>query len=298
MLPAMPSHLHEVFIEMFRERPVLAAELLREPLHGLVPDFRAAHVSPGDLTDVAPTEYRADAVVTLDGDADPVLAVVVEVQLRVDPRKRQTWPAYVATAHARLRCPVVLLVICRSQAIADWSAAPIEFGPPGNVVTPIALGPRQIPVVTDVETARRLPELAVMSAIAHGAGADPTPIFEALLTAFDAIDLDHADWYADVVLAALPMAARDRLEEFMTTTGQRRYQSEFANRYFSQGEAKGRAEGEARGEAEALLRVLSARGIAVPDDVRTRFVNCTDVDQLGAWIERAATADKIDDLDV
>ena len=92
------------------------------------------------------------------------------------------------------------------------------------------------------------------------------------------------------MLAALPMAARDRLEEFTTTTGQRRYQSEFANRYFSKGEA--------RGEAQALLRVLSARGIAVPDDVRTRIVNCTDVDQLGAWIERAATADKIEDLDV
>jgi hypothetical protein len=35
----MPSHLHEVFIEMFRERPALAAELLRDPLHGSVPDF-------------------------------------------------------------------------------------------------------------------------------------------------------------------------------------------------------------------------------------------------------------------
>src|SRR5262245_23261138 len=101
-----------------------------------------------------------------------------------------TWPAYVGTAHARLRCPVVLLVICPNQAVADWCEEPIEFGPPGNVVTPIALGPRAIPVVTDLETARRLPELAVMSAMAHGAGPEPWPIFDALLAALDAIDHD------------------------------------------------------------------------------------------------------------
>jgi hypothetical protein len=97
------------------------------------------------------------------------------------------------------------------------------------------------------------------------ARADSTPIFEALLTALDAIDPDHADWYADVVIAELPVAARDRLEEFITTTGHR-YRSEFAIRYFSQGEAKGRAEGEAAAEAGA--------------------------------VRRAATADKIEDLDV
>jgi hypothetical protein len=172
-----------------------------------------------------------------------------------------------------------------------WCAAPIEFGPPGNVVTPIALGPRQVPVVTDVETARRLPELAVMSAIAHGARPDSTPIFEALFAALDTIDLDHAAWYADVVFAGLPAAARDRLEEFMTATGHR-YQSEFANRYFSQGEAKGRAEG----GATMLLNILDARGITVPDDVRTRITSCTDSEQLQIWARRAATAEKIEDL--
>src|SRR4051794_33393542 len=75
----MPSHLHEVLIEMFRGRPALAAELLGGPLHVAVPDFHAARLSSGELTDVAPTEYRADAVVTLDGgQGGTVLAVVVD----------------------------------------------------------------------------------------------------------------------------------------------------------------------------------------------------------------------------
>jgi hypothetical protein len=288
----MPSHLHEILIEMFRDRPTLATELLRGPLHIAVPDFDEARLSAGELTDVAPTEYRADAVVTLADEGSSVLAIVIEVQLRADARKRRSWPAYVGTLHARLGCPVALLVVCPDQAVADWSATPLVIGPPGSVLTPVALGPSQVPAVTDLGTARRIPELAVLSALAHGARPDPTPVFEALLTALDVIDHDHANLYTDLVFAVLPAAARDCLEELMTTTSHR-YQSEFARRYFSQGEAQG----EARGEAKAVLAILDARGIAVPDDVRARIAGCTDLDQLDVWIRRAATAHKIQDLD-
>ncbi len=71
----------------------------------------------------------------------------------------------------------------------------------------------------------------------------------------------------------------------MTTTGQHRYQSEFANRYFSQG------------EANALLRILDARDIVASDEFRQRVATCTDLDQLDAWVLRAATANTIEDLD-
>jgi hypothetical protein len=291
----MPSHLHEVLIEMFRDRPGLAADLLRGPLHVEVPDFQGAHLSAGELTDVAPTEYRADAVVTLDDSSRTVQAVVVEVQLRIDARKRRSWPAYIATLYARLDCPVVLLVLCPDQKVAEWCAAPIVIGPPGSVVTPVALGPKQIPVLTDIDTARRIPELAVLSAIAHAALPDPTPVFEALFAALDVIDHDHANLYTDLVLTVLPAAAREHLEELMTTTGHR-YQSDFARRYFSQGEAQGELIGKARGEARAVLAILEARGVEVPDDVRATITGCTDPAQLETWIRRAATADKIEDL--
>jgi hypothetical protein len=289
----MPSHLHEVLIEMFRDRPVLAAELLRGPLQVSVPDFEGARLSAGELTDVAPTEYRADAVVALHDRHRTVQAVVVEVQLRVDARKRRTWPAYVATLYARLDCPVVLLVVCPDQRVADWCAAPIVIGPPGSVLTPVALGPKQIPVLTDLGKARRNPQLAVLSAIAHGAQPQPTPIFKALFAAFDVIDHDHANLYADIVLTVLPAAARKHLEEFMSTTSHR-YQSDFARRYFSQGEVIGQA----RGEAKAVLAILDARGVEVPDDVRATIADCTDLAQLDVWVRRAATADKIEDLGV
>jgi hypothetical protein len=49
-------------------------------------------VSSAELTAITPTEYRADVVVTLSVDDQPVLAVGVEVQLRTDTRKRKTRP--------------------------------------------------------------------------------------------------------------------------------------------------------------------------------------------------------------
>ncbi|HET8657380.1 MAG TPA: hypothetical protein VFM55_00085 [Micromonosporaceae bacterium] len=287
----MPSRLHEVLIEMFRDRPVLAADLLAGPLGVALPTFHKARLSAGELTDVLPTEYRADAVVTLNIVDTPVCAVVVEVQLRVDARKRRTWPAYVATLHARLGCPVALLVVCPDQAVAAWSATPIVVFDPGLVLRPVVLGPRQVPVVTDADTARRHPELTILSVLAHGAQPDPPAVFDALLAALDVIDRDHADLYTDLVLTALPAAARVLLEEFMTTATHR-YQSDFARRYFSQGEAQG----EARGEAKALLAILDARGVHVPDDIRADIVTCTDLAQLESWIRRAATADKIQDV--
>jgi hypothetical protein len=283
----MPSYLHEILIEMFRGRPALAAEILGGPLRVALPEFAEARLSSADLTDVAPTEYRADAVVTLHAGASPVMAVVVEVQLRIDPRKRRSWPAYVGTLHARLGCPIALLVMCPDQTVADWSAVPVTVGPPGSVLTPVALGPRQVPVVTDPDTARRMPELTVLSALAHGAEPEPTAVFNALFTALGAVDQEHADLYTDLVLSRLPAAARECLEDLMTTTGFR-FQSDFARRNFAAGEAKG--------EAHAVLAVLEARGVEVSESVRADIASCTDLDQLGTWIHLAATADKIEDL--
>jgi len=79
-----------------------------------------------------------------------------------------------------------------------------------------------------------------------------------------------------------------------------RYQSDFARRYFAQGEAQGkaegRAEGKAEGEARAVLAVLDARGVEVPERVRADIADCTDLVQLRSWIRLAATASKIEDL--
>ncbi|MGH3810551.1 MAG: hypothetical protein ACRDRU_28825, partial [Pseudonocardiaceae bacterium] len=280
----MPSSLHETLIEIFRVRPALVATLLGGPLGQVLPRFEQARVEPGELTDVAPTEYRADTVVTLSVGDEPVLAIVIEVQLRRDPDKRWTWPIYLTTLRGRLRCPAVLVVVCLDQAVAVWCAAPIQLGHPGATVAPLVLGPDRMPVVTGADQAAATPELAVLSAIIHGADPRHRAVLDALPGALSAVDLDHAALYYDVVLTALPQAASRYLEALMTTSYE--YQSDFARRYFSQG----RAEGEAKGEAKAVLAFLDARGITVSDDVRARIAACTDLDQLDTWVRRAATA--------
>jgi len=56
------------------------------------------------------------------------------------------------------------------------------------------------------------------------------------------------------------------------------------------------AEGEAHGRVAALLRVLAARRIDVPEAERQRIVTCTDLDQLEVWISRSVTANNIKEL--
>ncbi|GAA1801625.1 hypothetical protein GCM10009682_24420 [Luedemannella flava] len=288
----MPSPLHETLIELFRERPALAAEVLTDPLGIPVPTFDTALLSSSDLTAVMSTEYRADAVVTFVVDDAPVHAVIVEVQLKKVEKKRRSWPAYVANLHSRLGCPVQILIVCPSLATARWCAEPIVVSDPGLSLTTLVLGPDAIPVVADPATAQRCPELTVLSAMAHGRRRrDRAPVLEAFLAALNVVDQEHAGLYADVVLAALPKAARAHLEVLMTTAPHR-YQSDFARRYFAQGEAKG----EAKGEARAVLAVLEARGIDVPATARDRIADCTDLDQLDTWIRRAATATTADEL--
>ena len=142
-------------------------------------------------------------------------------------------------------------------------------------------------MVTDPDEALRAPELAVLSAMAHGAVQGREPVLDALLAALSTIDEERATPYADVVLSVLPEAAK-RYPEGLMTSRTYEYRSEFARGYFF----KGRAEG----EADAVLEVLDARGLDVSEDVRERVTRCTDIEQLRTWLRRAATARSIDEV--
>jgi hypothetical protein len=120
-------------------------------------------------------------------------------------------------------------------------------------------------------------------------------LFEALFAALNVIDHDHANLYNDLVFAMVPAAARVWMEGFMTTAAEL-LKRDFPGRYVTRWEREGMAKGRAEGEAEALLAVLDARGIHVPDDIRVDITACTDTAQLEVWIRRAVTAEKIEDV--
>jgi hypothetical protein len=283
----MPSKVHDGLVQLIRDRPALAAELITEALPVTLPSYTTARLESADSTDVSSTPFRADAVIALDGPERTSAAIVTEIQRRRDEDKHFSWPVYLATLRARLRCPVLLLVISPSQQIANWCAEPIDCGHPGWILHPFAIGPDQIPTITDHDQAIKSPELTLLSAIAHGPQPDGRKTIDAAVAAITSLDRDRGRVYHDIVLAALPKAARRYLESLMADTGYV-FQSEFALRH--------QAEGKAEGEADALLTVLAARGIAVSDSIRERITGCRDLPQLKAWITKAVTAKTADEL--
>src|SRR5262249_13357772 len=150
----------------------------------------------------------------------------------VDDDKRFTWPEYSMGSRAKYRCPAGLLVVAPDPDIAAWSAEPIETGIPGFVLRPAVLGREAVPVVTDPAEAARRPELAVLSAMAHGEGESGAAIAAAVLPAVRQLDDERARFYGDLVLNSLNAAARRALEARMKAYV---YQSDFAKKYFADG---------------------------------------------------------------
>jgi len=284
----MPSHLHEALLILFRNRPSLAPELLRDALHVNLPEFSEVRLDSAELTDIQPAEYRADLVILL-LNGRPVLGIVVEAQLSIDDDKRFVWPVYAVNLRARIRCPVCVLVVAASEVVARWATKQIDLGA-GNFFLPLVLGPSCVPEIIDAAQARQDPELAVLSAMAHGQSADVGKSLQIALAASFAsagLDAERSKLYFDLILTSLTEAARQALQAM--NPAKYEYQSEFAKRYVAQGKAEGKAEGEVAGRVEIVLRQLAARfgTIAATDQALVR--NAT-IEQLDAMAERVLTA--------
>jgi hypothetical protein len=206
---------------------------------------------------------------------------VVEIQLRPDPAKRWSWPVYLATLRARLRCPVALLVVCPDTRTAAWCGEPSELNQDGWVLQPRVAGPNQIPIGAGT------PEVAVLAGLPHATGPASHQALDAANAALDTIDRDLAIRYSEIMLAALPEAARRYLEAQMSTHTFE-FQSDYARRL--------RAEARAEARSNALLEVLRARGWDVPDEIQHRITECTDPEQLNGWLSRAVNAASLDEV--
>ncbi|WP_437600154.1 hypothetical protein WMF28_01185 [Sorangium sp. So ce590] len=275
----MVSMRHECLVDLFKNRPSLAAEMLVEVLGVVLPAYSEARVASVELNETQPAEYRADLVILLLEGGRPVRVIIVEVQLRKDEDKRFTWPAYLTVSRDQHRCPADLLVIASDPLVAAWCAEPIELGVPTFVLRPPVLRRDGIPVVTDPAEAARRPELGVLSAMAYGETEQGATIAGAVLPAIDALDDERARFYYDLVYNSLNDAARWALEAMMKGY---EYQSDFAKKYVAQGETAA--------NARAVITVLKARGITVPDDARERILAQKDVERLERWLEKAAVA--------
>ena len=157
-----------------------------------------------------------------------------------------------------------------------------------NQFTPYVLRPSGVPSVTSKRKARKNPELAVLSAMAHGRDADierAVKIANAAISACSRLDFDHSKIYLDLILNSLTEAARQALNKMDTRTYV--YQSEFARTYI----ARGRSEGEAHGRAALIIRLLARRfgrlGKAVESQIQSACI--ADLESIGDRLLTAAT---------
>lgn len=286
----MPSRLHESLLLLFRNRPTLAPELLRDTLLAELPRYTDARVDSAELTDVQPAEYRADLVVLLLDD-EPVFGIVVEVQLSRDEDKRFAWPVYVVNLRARLRCPVCMLVVAADESVARWASQPVTLGG-DSCFKPWVLGPEGVPEIQDEEQANADPELAVLSAMAHGHDSDVAKVARIAGVAQSAslrLDANRARLYVDLVFHSLSEAARRALRNM--NPAKYEYQSDFARHYVAVGRGEGRA--------TLVTRLLSIRFGDLSQDVKDKLTAASipELDAIGERLLAAATlAEAIGDL--
>lgn len=293
----MPSRLHEDLLRLFHNRPALAAELVRAALHAELPDYAEARIDSANLSELRPAEYRADLVVLLMRDR-PVHGIVVEVQLARDEDKAFVWPAYVCNLRGRIRCPVCLLVVAVEESVARWASRWIEIGG-DHRFRPWVLSPAGVPTITDQAEANADPELAVLSAVAHGGDVDTTKAVQIALAAEGALlglDAERSTLYSDMLFAALSEAARRALSAMNLPKYE--YRTKFAKRYYGEGYGHGKAEGKAEGRAEVVLRLLARRFGDFPDDVRARIrgASIEDLDRIGDQLLTATSLSEALDL--
>jgi hypothetical protein len=293
----VPSEEHELLAERLPGNHALLRRLLRDAC-GL--ELSTLSPLPGSekVRNTNLPELRSDGVV-LEVDGERVMSVTVfEPQLSKDDDKRLAWPCYMVGFRAQYRVPVRVVVVAPTRAVARWAARPIVLDDGGSVVTPIVIGPDQIPRI-DAEGVDPSPELAVLSTMAHGRSRAAVSLGRAALAALRPLPPEWDAWYTDMVLRNLSKRARARLEAEMRPEDyeiKNPVVKEFFSRARAKGEAEGEAKGEARGLARALLEVLERRSIEVDETLSKEVLACRDEARLLGWIEKAATANDLADV--
>jgi hypothetical protein len=280
----MPSISHEGPLDLVRQHPEIAVDLIAGTPGLRLPRQPAVSLAPTDMSAVVPVQYLADMVVLISDAAtgNPVLAVIIEPQLRDNATKRYSWPVYVTTARRVAECPAaVLVVLCPDPVEADKCRRLIRTGHPGFDLAPIVVDSAGPPGRDGTGS----PHLTVFAASMGGIDMESRPGARQVLDAMSSPEVSEADRLrmSAIILRLASEAARHLLEAMMTTS---EYEKTFVERIHDQGIAEGKAEG----KAEDVLKLLDARHLVPSGEQRQQVTSCTDATQLDRWFDRAITA--------
>ncbi|MGN9816062.1 hypothetical protein ACTMUQ_12030 [Streptomyces sp. SD11] len=292
----MVSSPHEAMHQIFREDPRLFARAL--PKAGIaLPEPTEVQLLDTDLTEIRPLERRVDTLLRVDTADSGSYLLAIEMQGRRDPDKLNSWTYHLAHLYAKYELPPVLLVVCQDKSTASWAAEPIRIGPSTHTsiaVFPLVLGPDNLPAIIDPDEAAQDLGLSVFSALTHAKDPALPAILDALATALVDTGGEIAkDWAEFIEIGLGAPRTRALWRNLMAT-----YTSRFpgSGTLIEESINKGLAEGESRGRAEDILRLLTLRGIDIPEAARERITDCADLETLGTWFDRAVTATSVEEL--
>jgi len=308
----MPSLRHDGLVELIRQHPPLAVDLVRLADAHPIPDNVVTVLGSEDMTDVAPVaaeeksrgkprKYTADSVVIA---SDPstgkrLLAIVIEPQGRASADKDISWPVYVTTARKANKCPrSALIVLCWSIEEARKCRRTIMVGPRSFDLKPDVIDRTHAPILTKANPYTVLC-FAVLRAVNMRTEEGQRQVLEAIVGT-GAAGANHR-YLRKLMLGVAPNAAsRQRMEELMSTHFKRDFiddlEDEAEARGLARGEARGEARGLARGKALDILRLSDARGLTLTEPQRRQVTECTDLTQLDLWFDRVITATSADEV--
>jgi hypothetical protein len=317
----MPSNEHEIPLQLVDDRLELLPELLQRALHLTLPPYKELRREKSELGELSATERRADLVVTL-RDGDTVKAgIILEVQLKIDNRKLYNGPAYAASLHAELNLarfdpktneeygqpiPVYLVVLTFSEATAKWAEAPIRTLLPNSPIQFLVIGPSLIPRIETGEEAKKNPELALLSAMAHARRPKDVPVVGAAFEGIASLmDPERVNMYLDYLAAVLSDGLKAHLErlmnidpntfEFRSTTFRKLFQDKLDIEVKKE-VAKEVAKEKLASKREDILSLLTLRQITHTKTDQKKIEDCDDLTTLNAWFANAANATSIQEV--
>jgi hypothetical protein len=292
---------HEAPLELIRQHPGLAVDLVRAMTDVPVPDDATADLGPTSLNAVVPAEFTADSVVVVSDRATskPALVIVVEPQGRDDRTKAYSWPAYLANVREAVRCPrAILIVVCPDPREADKCRQVIPMGHPGWDLWPIVIDPAHAPDAVGAG-----PYLILFLACLPALDMESAAGARQVLAAIRDTGASHADRrrLTAIILKRASDAARQTLEAMMSTA---EWKDDFIESYVQigieqgreQGREQGLEQGAANAKAQDVLKVMDARGLRPTQEQRAEITAAAGVTQLDRWFDRALTADTAADV--
>ena len=271
---AVPDDLHQRILALLAARPELTVTLAKrvdptvvEALAGREwtarvrdPNLRARTLLGKDR------HLLPDLVVTVDPadspqEAAPVITLVIECQLNTDRDKYYTWVEYLAAARRSYGAAARVIVLSPVDEVIVWAHGLFEAEP---ALRPLLVGRAVMPWIDRPDRALRNPEMALLSAVFHGASEDGLAVVTAAAAALQSLPAKERREYTMLLEDALPEAMMNELRKLTQQEAQAAADEWFRSRApYQIGHREGLEQGREQG-----LNKGSNRGWNRASDVR------------------------------